>query len=260
MSIRSLSPQPTLVEQVYEALLSEITEGKFGPEEHLIQEELAEALGVSRQPVQQALLLLRSHGVLQDAPGRGLMVAPLDPGHVRDLYEIRAALDGIASASAAERGRELARDEGPGFVARGRAALQTRSLARMIEADMHFHFFLYRLSGNPLIAEMSEQHWTYLRRVMGEVLVHGQTPTDIWDEHEAILSAVIDGQPLVAERLAREHVSHASAALMSQMEHAVAAQPRIASRGRRTARTDSPGTAAMAGTRRVGQERLPKPR
>lgn len=260
MPIRSLSPQPTLVEQVYEALLSEITEGKFGPEERLIQEELAEALGVSRQPVQQALLLLRSHGVLRDAPGRGLMVAPLDPAHVRNLYEIRLALDGVASAGAAERARETARSEGAAFIDRGRAAVRSRSIARMIAADMDFHFFLYGLSGNPLIAEVSEPHWTYLRRAMGEVLVHGNTPTDIWDEHEAILAAVIEGRPQEAERLAREHVSHASTALVSQMTPAEPAAQRIVSRGRRTAHKDLPGESATAGARRFSQERRTKPR
>ncbi|MFN8753735.1 MAG: GntR family transcriptional regulator, partial [Betaproteobacteria bacterium] len=56
--MRSLSPQPTLVDQVYEAILSDITEGRFGSESRLIQEDIAAALGVSRQPVQQALLLL----------------------------------------------------------------------------------------------------------------------------------------------------------------------------------------------------------
>ena len=165
--MRTLPAQPTLVDQVYEAILSEISAGKFGPDRRLIQEELAESLGVSRQPVQQALLLLRSHGLLRDAPGRGLMVAPLDPEYVRNLYEIRGMLDGLASSKAAERGRDVARKEGPGFIERGRAAIASSSIARMIATDMDFHFFLYGLSGNPLVAEVSALHWSYLRRVMG---------------------------------------------------------------------------------------------
>ena len=67
--MRSLTPQPTLVDQVYESILTEITEGRLGLDSRLIQEELAETLGVSRQPVQQALVLLRSRGLLRDAPG-----------------------------------------------------------------------------------------------------------------------------------------------------------------------------------------------
>lgn len=223
--MRALTPQPTLVDQVYQAVLSEISEGKFGPDHRLIQEEIAESLGVSRQPVQQALLLLRNHGLLRDAPGRGLMVAPLDPEHVRNLYEVRAMLDGLATRNAAERGREAARKEGPAFIARGRDAVASRSIARMIAADMDFHFFLYDLSGNPLVAEMSASHWSYLRRVMGEVLLHGETPGDIWDQHEAILTAVISSEPGEAEAIARHHISQASDKLVTGLANYPKVEP-----------------------------------
>lgn len=56
--MRLLSPQPTLVDQVYEAILAGISEGKVVADSRLIQEELAESLGVSRQPVQQAPLIV----------------------------------------------------------------------------------------------------------------------------------------------------------------------------------------------------------
>ncbi|HZP86299.1 MAG TPA: GntR family transcriptional regulator [Burkholderiales bacterium] len=243
--MRALPIQPTLVDQVYEAILSEISAGKLSPEGRVIQEELAETLGVSRQPVQQALLLLKRQGLLRDAPGRGLMVTPLDVDYVRSLYEIRAVLDGLASANAAKRGREAARREGPAYIDRGRAAVASRSIARMITTDMDFHFFLYGLSGNPLIAEVSSVHWSYLRRVMGEVLLRGETPTDIWDQHAAILDAIMAGKSDEAERLAREHISHASQTLTRRlMEDQKAARPPNAKRARspkqRRPRTTTP--------------------
>lgn len=216
--MRALPTPPTLVDQVYEAILSEMSAGKFPPDGRLIQEELAESLGVSRQPVQQALLLLKRQGLLRDAPGRGLMIAPLDAGTVRNLYEIRGVLDGLASAKAAERARDMARKDGPAFIERGRAAMVSRSIAKMIAVDMDFHFFLYGLSGNPLIAEASELHWSMLRRVMGEVLLHGETPAEIWDQHAQILAAVIDGSAPEAERLARFHISHAAQTLTDRLQ------------------------------------------
>ena len=104
--------QPRLVEQVYEAILSEITDGRLPPNTRLIQDALAAAYGVSRQPVQQALLLLRNHGLVRDAPRRGLIVSPLDVEFVRNLYEVRAVLEGLAARLAAEHGCERARAEG----------------------------------------------------------------------------------------------------------------------------------------------------
>lgn len=215
--MRTITPQPTLVDQVYESILTEITEGRLGLDSRLIQEELAETLGVSRQPVQQALLLLRSRGLLRDAPGRGLMVAPLDSAHVRDLLEGRAMLDGLASAKVAEVAANVAKKKGPDYLARGRTAVKNRSIAKMTTADMEFHYFLYCLSGNPLIGEICSPQWSYLRQVMAEVL-REEPPDEIWDQHEAILNAIISGEVAKAERIARHHIAQACDVLAGRLE------------------------------------------
>lgn len=217
-----LRSQPSLVDQVYEAILSRIEAGQYGPDARLVQEEIAEALGVSRQPVQQALLLLRAEGVLINAPGRGLMVAPLDEEKVRNVYEIRASLDALAVVKAARRADPRAKAEGPEFIRRGRDAVAGKSISEMIAADMAFHHFLYELAGNPLIAETAAPHWTYLRCVMGAVLMQGESPRDIWAEHEAILDTVIRGDVTEAERLSRAHVNNATASLLHRMDQEVA--------------------------------------
>ena len=92
--MKTLQAAPSLVEQVHAAILSEIASGQLPPGSRIIQEQLAQELGVSRQPIQQALTLLRQQGVLQDAPGRGLQVAPLDLEHVRHMYDVRAVIEG----------------------------------------------------------------------------------------------------------------------------------------------------------------------
>lgn len=98
-----LTHQPSLVEQAYEALLGEIADGTLASNMHLVQELLAERYGVSRQPIQQALLLLKTDGLVQDAGRRGLVVAPLDMQTMRDRHEARAALDALAAFLAASR-------------------------------------------------------------------------------------------------------------------------------------------------------------
>src|SRR5580698_7969223 len=110
-----IQPHPTLVEQVVNAIVSEIVAGDLPSNARLIQDDLARAYGVSRQPVQQALLLLRDRGMVREAPGRGLIVSPLDGEFVRNLYEVRALLDGLAARLAAENGADRARTEGPAF-------------------------------------------------------------------------------------------------------------------------------------------------
>ncbi|MGB8400026.1 GntR family transcriptional regulator [Bradyrhizobium sp.] len=214
-----IQPQLTLVEQVVNAIVSEIVDGGLPSNARLIQDDLARAYGVSRQPVQQALLLLRDRGLVREAPGRGLIVSPLDVDFVRNLYEVRAMLDGLAARLAAEHGAERAKTEGPAYLAAGRAAVESGSLREQIEADMQFHAFLNELSGNPLIGETTAPHWPYLRRVMGEVLRDDeQMPQSILNEHAAILDAVIEGNGAEAETLSRHHILRAANVFVQRLQ------------------------------------------
>ena len=215
--MRTLTSHPTRVEQVYDELLAAITDGQLQPNERLIQDELATRLGVSRQPIQQALLLLRNDGLVREAPGRGLIVAPLDAGIARDLYEIRAALEGLACRLAAERGAGRAKPAGLALLDAGRAAVKAKSVSRMVEADVKFHHLLYELSGNALIQETAEPHWRHMRRIMGGVLLRDATPRRIWDEHEAILDAVVAGDAPKAEQLAKLHIMDAAETFIARL-------------------------------------------
>jgi len=221
--MKVLAAQPKLVEQVHDAIVSEIASGKLKPGERVIQEQIAQELGVSRQPVQQALLLLRKQGVLRDAPGRGLIVASLDVDQVANMYDIRAVMEGLAFRKAAERNAERARKQGPALIQSGRKAVAAGSVAAMIGADLKFHDFIYSLSENPLIAPTMDAQWTYTQRVMGEVLMSDERPRDIWDQHEALLDAVMAGDGAAAEALARQHISQAAAAMIARLRSEAAA-------------------------------------
>ncbi len=214
--------QPSLVDQVYEAILGWIEDGRYGKDARLIQEEIAETLGVSRQPVQQALLLLRNMGILINAPGRGLMVAPLESDKVRDMYEIRSSLDVLASGRAAERGAERAKSEGKAIIDRGLQAAESKVISELVLADMDFHHFIYELSGNRMVAETVEPNWAYLRRVMGEVLIMGVSAQEIWAQHAAIMQAIADGDAERAQRLAKEHIDHAGEMVLDSLKNASA--------------------------------------
>ena len=208
--MKVLATQPNLAEQVRQAIVSEIASGKLKPGERIIQEQIAQELGVSRQPVQQALLLLKNQGVLRDAAGRGLLVTSLDPTQVRQMYDLRAVIEGLAFRKAAENNPERAKKLGPALIQNGRKSVKSSSVAQMIAADIKFHDFIYALSDNPLIAPAMQVQWTNTQRVMGEVLMRDETPRDIWDQHEALLKAVMAGDGEAAEALARQHITQAA--------------------------------------------------
>jgi DNA-binding GntR family transcriptional regulator len=224
--LERLTVQPQLAEQAYTAILDAICSGRFAPGERLTQEQLAAALDVSRQPVLQALLLLKRQGFVRETGRRGLVVAPLDSDFVGRLYELRSALDALACRSAATRNAAEAARRGPALIDAGREAARSRSVAAMIAADMAFHLFLYELSGNPLIAETAALHWQHIRRVMGTYLQRNDSPDSIWDEHAEILAAVAAGDAERAERLARRHAEESAANVRAALYTATEDQPR----------------------------------
>jgi len=217
--MRLIQNQPSLVDQVVEAITAEIVNGTLPSNARLIQDELARAYGVSRQPVQQALLLLRNGGLVREAEGRGLVVAPLDPTFIRNLSEIRAVMEGLAARLAADKGRARARAEGPRIITAGYKAAKSGGVELRIETDVAFHRFLSEISGNPLIPETTTPHWPSLRRVMGEVLRDEcGFVASLWDEHAAILDAVIAGDGDTADRLSRDHILRAAGLIVARLE------------------------------------------
>lgn len=212
-----LSIQPQLVDRVYAAILDAICEGRLAPGERITQDGLATRLAVSRQPVLQALLLLKNQGFVRDAGRRGLMVAPLDPRQVADLYQVRGALDATAAASAARAAGAEAATRGQALIAAGRAAVASGEVGRMIAADIDFHRFIYELSGNPLIAETADLHWRHIRRVMGGVLRTRRIAEHVWDEHAGILEAIVGRDASRAQRLARMHAERAARELADDL-------------------------------------------
>jgi DNA-binding GntR family transcriptional regulator len=208
--MKILQSQPKLVDQVHNAILTDIAEGKLSAGTRILQEQIARELGVSRQPVQQALLLLRNQGVLRDAPGRGLLVAPMDLEYVRSMYDMRAVIEGLACRKAAQFNAELMQGKGAALIRAGRKAVAAGSVRAMIAADTAFHQFIYMLSRNPLIAPAMSAHWVSTQRVMGEVLLRDESPRDIWDQHEAIYDAIVAADATKAEKLARLHILQAA--------------------------------------------------
>ncbi|MCA0214604.1 MAG: GntR family transcriptional regulator [Proteobacteria bacterium] len=208
-----LEAAPDLVDQVYRALLDAISEGSLAPGQRITQEDIAEQLAVSRQPVLQALRLLKKDGFVHDAPGRGVLVAPLDVDWMLGVYEVRGALDALAARLAARQRAQL----DSGLVEQGRKAARGKNVKAMIDADMAFHEAIYAASGNPLIGQTALQHWRHLRRVMGAVLREERQRQAVWDEHEAIARAIGAGDAATAVRLIEEHGQHAGGNLAARL-------------------------------------------
>src|SRR3954471_5939548 len=133
-----LEPAPNLIEQVYARILEAITDRTLPPGHRIRQNELAEKLGVSRQPVSHALHLLHRQGLVAESGRRGFEVTELNPERIRQLYEVRGAIDALAARLAASRVRTDAPLRGAleAALEAGRAIGRNTPLARLIALDV----------------------------------------------------------------------------------------------------------------------------
>ena len=205
---------PALIDQVHDRLLAAIVDGTLAPGTRLTQESAADMLGVSRQPVSHALQVLKRRGLLIEHGRKGLAVSAVDANRVRQLYQVRAALDVLAAELSAQRVKAGAvskreRAEMSKHLQAGLDLEADASIAELIQADVGFHSSIYRLSGNAAISETVAEQWPHFMRSMGLVLRGGARRRQVWGEHEAILLAVFAGDAERAGKLARAHADKA---------------------------------------------------
>ncbi len=205
-----LTTPTTLYEQVYSSILEAICGGVLRSGDRINQDELAARLNVSRQPVTQALTVLRTQDFVQDTGRRGVVVAPLRKSFFESLYQLRESLDPMAAKLAARNVAKLSDQEGLELLKRGRAAVEAGSVSALTSADMAFHIWIYESAGNPLLAEMLRLYWHHLRRAMIAVVGPSHDRSRVWDDHEGILNAVLGGDEKQAGMLSLQHIQNAA--------------------------------------------------
>jgi DNA-binding GntR family transcriptional regulator len=197
-------------------LVEAIADGTLAPGQRIRQEELGRALGVSRQPISHALQLLKQQKLVEENGRRGLIVSEIDAAKVRELYQVRSALDALAARLAAERivGRIIDTEQrraAQQALAAGLALHSDAPVLAFIQADVAFHTALYRLSGNRAIEDTVAAQWPHLKRSMGAVLDDPEQRPLVWAEHREILRLVLAGDANGAEGAAQYHTDRAGA-------------------------------------------------
>jgi len=208
--MEALNQRKTLVDQAYDALLEAICTGDIKPGERLNQDELAERLQVSRQPVNSAIAMLKAQRFVQDTGKRGVVVAPIDRTLFESIYQFRTAVEPMAVKLATARMTKEAISLGREIIARGKSHVQNGDHASALRADMDFHNLLYSLSGNILIADTMNLNWRHLQRAMSEVLSAPGASLRVWKEHDHIFTAMVRGDAEHAAKLMSAHMEQAA--------------------------------------------------
>ncbi|MFF9808428.1 GntR family transcriptional regulator [Streptomyces coeruleorubidus] len=211
-TLSSLARPTTLREQALVALRSAITSGQYRPGDHLGEVEIAERLSVSRGTVREALRHLQQEGLVT-AGARGMLrVSQLSPVEVRELFQVREALEGLALRQIIEtsRGPEAARALREAVARLRDAVASDADLNAKVEADLTFHLLLCELSGNSVLLRT----WRQLEGPIRVVIMNAST-----DRREVAMAA--SAHLPVVEAIERGDAAAAQAVLHAHMAAAV---------------------------------------
>ena len=207
-----------LREVVYETLREAIRNGALTPGERLMEIQLAEELGVSRTPVREAIRKLELERFVVMLPRRGTYVANLSLKDINEVFEIRAALDGLAAGLAAERITEEELEQMERLLVEIADCIEQHNNQKIVEADEAFHDILYRASRNErlvgIICNLREQ-FTRFRSV--SINYPGRLQNTL-EEHRQLVEAIAQRNPEAAQQKAREHIENAEQTLLLEME------------------------------------------
>ena len=149
----------TLKENVTNLLRQSIIDGTIPAGEELNQAQIAERLGISRGPVREALGQLEQEGLIRSVPYKGVIVTPLNPTYVRELYSLRSVLETFALRTAMERGDTEDLVNLHRIVDAMRAAAKQHEAHELARLDLRFHNSIIQMARHNLL----ERTWTPLQ-------------------------------------------------------------------------------------------------
>ena len=199
-------PRTYLADTVYEDLRRAIVEHEFDAGEPLTEHDLCRRFGTSRTPVREALAKLERDRLVQVVPKKGAFVRTVSADEIRELYQLREALEGLAVRLAAPR---VSREDLAGFEARFRAMKAQGARATYAEVRAigeEFHNYLVEQAGNAKLLEALEQIREQVRSVWNMSIMAPRRAQGLVNEHLALLDALKRGDARRAERCMVAHV------------------------------------------------------
>jgi DNA-binding GntR family transcriptional regulator len=207
-----------LRELVLDAIREAIINGILQPRERLMEIQLAEELGVSRTPVREALRNLELEGFIVMVPRKGAYVADLSIKDIVDVFEIRAALEGLAAGLAAERitGEEL--EEMERLLVEKGESIKQNDFSRLVAVDTKFHETIYKASRNDRLSTIISNLREQIQRFRSTSLSYPGRMKESLEEHRGILEAIEARDSQTARQLAQEHIENAENAFIESIK------------------------------------------
>ena len=203
---------------VFKTLRQAILKGELEPGERLMEIQLAERLGVSRTPIREAIRKLELEGLVIMIPRKGAEVADITEKSLRDVLEVRKALEELAVQLACEKITQEELEEleqaGENFK---KVLKRSKDITEVAEADVRFHDVIYMATDNQklihLLNKLREQMYRYRVEYLKNPDVHEQ----LTQEHEEIVYHIKRREKVEATAVTCQHIDNQVSAVTDKI-------------------------------------------
>ena len=193
---------------VFNTLRQAILRGELKPGERLMEIQLANKLGVSRTPIREAIRKLELEGLVLMIPRKGAEVAEITEKSLKDVLEIRRALEDLAVRLACEK---ITKEELKELKKAGdefKKVLKSQDITEVAEADVRFHDVIYMATDNPKLIQLLNNFREQMYRFRVEYLKKAEVRPQLLSEHDEIIKFITEGNKEEASRVVTRHIEN----------------------------------------------------
>ena len=209
----SMNEYLPLRDVVFNTLRQAILRGELKPGERLMEIQLANKLGVSRTPVREAIRKLELEGLVLMIPRKGAEVADISEKSLKDVLEVREALEELAARLACDKitkeGINRLKEAAQDF----RSALKSNDITQMAEADVRFHDLICNATENQKLGQLLNNLREQMYRYRIEYLKDQQVYEKLLSEQEEIIRHIEKGEKDEAARVVSRHIENQAQAV-----------------------------------------------
>ena len=203
---------------VFKTLRQAILKGELEPGERLMEIQLANQLGVSRTPVREAIRMLELEGLVKMIPRKGAEVAQISEKHLRDVLEVRSALEELAGTLACERMSSEQLVELKRVNRQFMQVIGSDDITAIADADEKFHLVIYNATGNERLSQMVNALREQMYRYRFEYIKDFSQHDKVIEEHRKIYESLRDRDVEAATEAAKSHIDNQKKAIIRQIQ------------------------------------------
>ncbi len=209
-----------LREAVCETLRDAIRKGILEPGERLMEVQLADELGISRTPVREAIRKLEQEGYVIMMPRRGTYVSDISTGDVKEIFEIRSALESLAAGLAARRIEPDELETLQNLLIEIEGYIAKNDIEKIVETDIKFHGLLYKVSRNERLVNIINNLKEQLARFRTLSMSYPGRLQETLEEHSEMVEAIANGDVSAARDAAEHHMERAEKTYLKAIRRA----------------------------------------